>query len=114
MQEFDLIVIGAGSGLNVASAAAREGLKVAIVEKGPLGGTCLNRGCIPSKIMIYPADVIRLLQDARAVGVNAKIESVDFDLIMKRMWDAVLEDRHTMEDAIRQNSGVKLYHDVGY
>ena len=114
LDNYDLAVIGSGAGMNVASSALEQGLKVAIVEKGPLGGTCLNRGCIPSKIMIYPADVIRLLQDAKAVGVNAKIESVDFDLIMKRMWDAVLEDRHHMEDAIRQNSGVKLYHDVGY
>ena len=100
--------------MNVASSALEQGLKVAIVEKGPLGGTCLNRGCIPSKIMIYPADVIRLLQDARAVGVNAKIEGVDFDLIMKRTWDAVLEDRHHMEEAVRQNPDIKIYHDVGY
>lgn len=114
MDNYDLAVIGSGAGLNVVGSALEQGLKVAVVEKGPLGGTCLNRGCIPSKIMIYPADVIRLLQDARAVGVNAKIEGVDFDLIMKRTWDAVLEDRHHMEEAIRQNPDVKLYHDVGY
>ncbi|MEN3051127.1 MAG: FAD-binding protein, partial [Candidatus Methanosuratincola petrocarbonis] len=44
MRDFDLIVIGSGSGLDVAVAAANRGLRVAIVEKGPLGGTCLNRG----------------------------------------------------------------------
>ncbi|MCL5316671.1 MAG: dihydrolipoyl dehydrogenase [Thaumarchaeota archaeon] len=114
LDSYDLIVIGSGAGMNVAGSALEQGLKVALVEKGPLGGTCLNRGCIPSKIMIYPADVIRLLQDATAVGVNAKIERVDFDLIMKRMWDAVLEDRHHMEEAVKQDPNVTLYHDVGY
>ncbi len=111
---YDLVVIGSGAGMNVAASALEQDLKVALVEKGPLGGTCLNRGCIPSKIIIYPADIIRLLQDAKAVGVNAKIERVDFDHIMKRTWDAVLEDRHQMEAGVRQNPNITLYHDTGY
>ncbi len=49
MQHFDMIVIGSGSGLEVSLEAAERGLSVAIVERGPFGGTCLNRGCIPSK-----------------------------------------------------------------
>jgi mycothione reductase len=55
--KFDLIVIGSGSGLDVANAAYRHGLKVAIVEMDRMGGTCLNRGCIPSKLLIHSADV---------------------------------------------------------
>ena len=55
---YDLIVIGSGSGLNVASAAVNQlGWRVAIIEKEPVGGTCLNRGCIPSKMVIHAADV---------------------------------------------------------
>ena len=51
MKKFDLIVIGSGSGLDVANAAATEkGFKVAIIEKDKLGRICLNRGCIPSEI----------------------------------------------------------------
>ena len=61
MKKFDLIVIGAGSGLNISSAAADRGLKVAVVEKGPMGGTCLNRGCIPSKMLIHSADVVEII-----------------------------------------------------
>lgn len=53
MEGFDVIVIGFGSGLKVANTAASQGLDVAIVEKGPLGDTHLNRGCIPSKILIH-------------------------------------------------------------
>ena len=59
MQKFDLIVIGGGSGLDIASAVPQHGLKVAIIEKDRLGGTCLNRGCIPSKLLIHSANVRR-------------------------------------------------------
>jgi ribulose 1,5-bisphosphate synthetase/thiazole synthase len=49
IEKFDLIVIGAGSGLTVANAIFQHGLRVAVIEKDRMGGTCLNRGCIPSK-----------------------------------------------------------------
>lgn len=52
MQKFDLIVIGSGSGLDVAKAIAQHAPKVAIVERSKMGGTCLNKGCIPSKIAL--------------------------------------------------------------
>ena len=57
MNEFDVIVIGSGSGLEVSSEAVERGLSVAVMEEGPFGGTCLNRGCIPSKMLIHTADV---------------------------------------------------------
>ena len=82
MKEYDLIVIGSGAGLNVASDAYQQGMKVAIIENGPLGGTCLNRGCIPTKIILYPADVIQMLRESGKVGVEARVERVDFGLIM--------------------------------
>jgi len=55
MKDYDIIVIGSGAGMNVAAKARSHNLKVAVVEDGPLGGTCLNRGCLPSKILIEPA-----------------------------------------------------------
>ena len=70
MEKFDVIVIGAGSGMKVVWSALAENLKVALVDKGPPGGTCLNNGCIPSKIMIYPADVISSLKDAKKIGID--------------------------------------------
>jgi dihydrolipoamide dehydrogenase len=70
MKYFDLIVIGSGSGLDVAAYAAEKGLHVAIVEEGPLGGTCLNRGCIPSKMIIHSADVAEIIQRARLFGIS--------------------------------------------
>ncbi len=77
MKEYDLIVIGSGAGMNVVSKARNAGLKVALVENWVFGGTCLNRGCIPSKILTYPAEMVRQIEHAREIGINAKIESLD-------------------------------------
>jgi dihydrolipoamide dehydrogenase len=110
MREYDLIVIGTGAGLNVASKARAQNLKVAIVEDGPLGGTCLNRGCIPSKILIEPANVVRQAEDAKRIGVSVKIESMDFQAVRKRMWDLVLSDRGGIENGVSSDKGLDFYH----
>ena len=64
LQKFDLIVIGSGSGLDVANAAYLHGLRVAVIEKGKMGGTCLNWGCIPSKLLIHSSDVAETIKSA--------------------------------------------------
>ena len=61
MKRADLIVIGSGAGAKVAAAGAGRGLKTILFESGPLGGTCLNRGCIPSKMLIFPALLFSLI-----------------------------------------------------
>jgi dihydrolipoamide dehydrogenase len=109
MRKFDLIVIGSGSGMNVVSNALEHGMRVALMDNGPLGGTCTNRGCIPSKVMIYPADVIRMAQEAKALGIHARIEEVDFGLIMKRVWEIVLEDRRAMENGVENTEEVEFF-----
>jgi dihydrolipoamide dehydrogenase len=63
MQEFDLVVIGNGSGLDVASAAAEHGWKVAIIEKDRMGSTCLNRG---PKLLIHSADVAEVIRELQS------------------------------------------------
>src|SRR5919198_4335101 len=98
MQEFDLIVIGSGSGLDVANAAAQAGLRVAIIEKGRMGGTCLNRGCIPSKLLIYSADVIETIKSAGKFGIIVDGFSVDFEKIVSRTNGIIDSD----SDSIRQ------------
>ncbi|MDY7042446.1 MAG: dihydrolipoyl dehydrogenase [Chloroflexota bacterium] len=109
MKEFDLIVVGSGAGMNVAARAIGHGMTAAVVDSGPLGGTCLNRGCIPSKVMLYPADVIRMAEEAKAIGVQAKIEKVDFELIMNRVWEIVLDGRHEMEHSVAQIDEVEFF-----
>ena len=94
----------------MAAKARSHNLKVAVVEDGPLGGTCLNRGCIPSKILIEPATLIREIEDGKLIGVMARVESVDFKLIRERMWSLVLQDRNQMEAGVAQDKGLDFYH----
>ena len=64
MKNFDLIIIGSGAGFMVAQAAMKHGWNCALIEEAKVGGTCLNRGCIPSKILVHPADCYhRLISD---------------------------------------------------
>jgi len=113
MKDYGLILIGTGAGMNVVDAALANGLTIAIVEEGPIGGTCLNRGCIPSKILIHCSDAIREAEAAADIGVHMRLDRVDFSVIKKRMWDLVLGDRHGMEDAVRQTKEIALYPVIG-
>ena len=80
---YDLIAIGAGSGgLSVASRAARYGARCAVVEFDKLGGTCVNRGCVPKKIMWYGANVAQALQDASAYGFDVKVKGFDWSQLV--------------------------------
>ena len=85
MERFDVIVIGSGSGMLVASAAIDQGFRTALVEHGKMGGTCINVGCVPSKMLIYPTDVIAAIKESGKLGVHTPVDSVDFNNIMTRM-----------------------------
>ena len=100
MQKFDLIVIGSGSGLDVANGAAASGWSVCLVENGPLGGTCLNRGCIPSKILVHSADVAMAIRRASEFGLRVADMEVDFASIVSRASDSVDEDSAGIEHAL--------------
>jgi dihydrolipoamide dehydrogenase len=82
---FDLVVIGGGpGGYGAALYATSAGLKVAVVEKGEMGGTCLNRGCIPAKAFLETAAVQRHVAHAAEFGINAGTPSVDFAVSQAR------------------------------
>ena len=108
MKEFDLIVVGSGAGLLVLEAGLQAGRTCALVESGPIGGTCLNRGCIPSKILTTPADLLREVQAARRIGLSAPDASIDWDLVSERMW-AKIEKNAEMEESLRALPGLTLY-----
>ncbi|WP_372845634.1 dihydrolipoyl dehydrogenase [Pontiella sp.] len=71
MEQFDVIIIGSGGGTKIARPAADLGFKVALIEKEAMGGTCLNRGCIPSKMLIHPADQIHHFRHAKNIDIDA-------------------------------------------
>lgn len=109
MKEFDLIVIGGGSGLDIANAAALHGLKVAIIEKGRLGGTCLNRGCIPSKLLIHSADIVETIKNAGTFGINVDGLSIDFQKIVSRVNEITDAESDEIKKGLTQLDNPKLF-----
>ena len=83
METFDLIVIGAGpGGYPAAIKAAKLGLKTAIIESREAGGTCLNRGCIPTKAMIHAAEVLESAKTGERFGILADNVRYDYGKIL--------------------------------
>jgi len=77
-QQFDIVVLGGGSaGYATALRAKQLGFSVAIVEKGKLGGTCLHRGCVPTKALLHSAEVVDVAREGSTFGVNATVDSID-------------------------------------
>ena len=113
MKSFDVIVIGTGSGLDVAAHAAEHGVSVAIVENGPFGGTCLNRGCIPSKMLIHCADVMETIKRAHLFGIKASVEAVDWQFIIRRANDEVDAEARQIEEANRNYPGITVFKGTG-
>ncbi len=85
MDRYELAVIGAGwAGFNAAIKAAQLGLKVALIEKNLLGGTCLNLGCIPTKSLIQSAKIYSLLKKSMRFGVDIDSPKINFEEIQER------------------------------
>ncbi|NLZ58903.1 MAG: mycothione reductase [Corynebacterium sp.] len=85
-QHYDLIIIGTGSG-NSIPGPEFDDKSIAIVEKGVFGGTCLNVGCIPTKMYVYAADVAKAISGAEKFGIDATYNGVDWPSIVKRAFD---------------------------
>ena len=82
---FDVLVIGAGSaGLAVAEKAAEFGRRVAVIDSGPLGGTCVNAGCVPKKLMWYAADLAHSVEDASHYGLSLSSHGIDWPSLVQR------------------------------
>jgi mycothione reductase len=113
MEKFDVIVIGSGSGMLVASVAVEQGFKVALVEHGRMGGTCINVGCVPSKMLIYPADVLTNIKDSEKLGVHATVNSVDFNNIMTRMHTLVNHDSAHQAAAVQATPEMTWFKETG-
>lgn len=109
VKRYDVIVIGSGAGATIADEAVSHGMKVAMVDKGPLGGTCLNLGCIPSKMLIYSADRIVDIQEARKLGIEAEIKNIDFGAIMERMRKSRAEEQKNIREGISQSKNLDFY-----
>lgn len=104
---YDVVVVGAGDvGLAIAFKAASAGLKVALIDKGNVGGTCVNYGCVPSKTLIHSADRIVEIQEATKLGLRAQITDINFSATMERMRNAVTSGRSSIKKAIKETENL--------
>ncbi len=108
---YDVLVIGGGTGNNVAAAAADAGLETALVEPGPLGGTCLNRGCNPSKMLIQAATAANHVRDAEKFFLDASLDDIDYEAIIDDMDETLSPLAAGMEDSYRAKEQLTLYKD---
>ncbi|WBT07910.1 mycothione reductase [Corynebacterium sp. SCR221107] len=85
-KHYDLVIVGTGSG-NSIPGPEFDNKSIAIVEKGTFGGTCLNVGCIPTKMFVHAADLAHDIADAKRFGVQASLNGVDWPSIVSRVFD---------------------------
>lgn len=112
MRHFDIVIIGSGVGLMVMEAALNKGLCCAIVEKSKFGGTCLTKGCIPSKMLAYPAEFIREAERSDRIGIKIPHLEIDWDIISKRMW-AQIDFSKSIENRLQNISNLTVYKGSG-
>ena len=111
MKEYDLIVIGTGSAIGILEAMISEKpkIKAAVIDKDEPGGICLTRGCIPSKLLLYPAEIVRTIEKAETFGIDAKIKKVNFRKIMERMRYTITADINNIRKGLSQSRHVDYY-----
>ena len=88
METYDLAIIGTGSGNSILDDRF-AGKRAAICEQGTFGGTCLNVGCIPTKMFVYAAEVAKTIRGAARYGVDAHIDRVRWDDIVSRVFGRI-------------------------
>jgi dihydrolipoamide dehydrogenase len=113
MKYYDLLVVGSGAGSNIAASAYEQGMKVAIVDNGRFGGTCLNRGCIPTKILTYVADIIMDIEHSSRINLEAEVKGVDFKGLMERMRRETWHEAEEIAESISRVETYDFYNDTG-
>ena len=110
---FDLVVLGGGSGGYAAALRAAElGLRVALVEKDKLGGTCLHKGCIPTKAMLHSAEVVDTIKTSQSFGVEATLGKIDLQGVQKHR-DGVVAGLHRGLSGLVASRGIEIVDGVG-
>jgi dihydrolipoamide dehydrogenase len=111
--EYDVVILGGGTGGYVAAIRASQlGLKVAIVEKGKLGGTCLHKGCIPSKALLRSAEVYATTKKSEEFGVIAKDVALDFGKVQERKIK-IVDQLHKGVQHLMKQGKIDVYEGLG-
>ncbi|MGH3432578.1 MAG: mycothione reductase, partial [Thermocrispum sp.] len=111
MEHYDLVVVGTGSGNSIVDKRFAD-LRVAIVEKGTFGGTCLNVGCIPTKMFVHTADVAAAVADGGRLGVDAELGGVRWADVRDRIFgriDPIADSGRSYRIGHPNNANVTVY-----
>lgn len=112
-EEYDLVVLGGGTGGYVAAVRASQlGLKTAIVESGKLGGTCLHRGCIPSKALLRSAEVFKQTKEADTYGVETTEPTLNFLKVQERK-QSIVDTLHKGVEGLMKKGKIDVYEGYG-
>ncbi|WP_373892720.1 dihydrolipoyl dehydrogenase [Virgibacillus natechei] len=112
-KDYDLVVLGGGTGGYVAAIRASQlGMQVAIVEKGELGGTCLHRGCIPSKALLRSAEVYRQTIEAADYGIETKEATLNFTKVQERK-NTIVKKLHQGVQGLMKKGEIDVYEGFG-
>ena len=109
VHSYDLVIVGGGSG-NMLPGEEFAGWRIAVVECDRFGGTCLNRGCIPSKMLVHTADVAQTVRHARRFGIGAEWAGTDWPTIRDRVFGRI-DPLHEGAVAHRRKGGIDVFGD---
>lgn len=109
MKMYDVLVIGKGASGYVIDKAAEQGLKVAVVDRPPIGGTCMNFGCVPSKTLLYSAERIGLIQRGKVLGIETDNINARFTELLDRVRQDRSRNRNIHLKHIKQFPNIDLY-----
>ena len=114
MKEYDLIAIGTGSAMRVVNGMITENpaARIAVIDKDEPGGICLTKGCIPSKLLIHPADLVRTVETTAIFGIEVELKSIDFKGIMDRMRENISKEIDAIRRGLQEDENIDYYHDV--
>jgi mycothione reductase len=107
VHSYDLVIVGAGSG-NMLPTEEFAGWRIAVVESDRFGGTCLNRGCIPSKMLVHTADVAQAVRHAGRFGIGARWAGADWPAIRDRVFGRI-DPLHERAVAHRRGGGIDVF-----
>ena len=114
MKRYDVIAIGSGSAANILDSMIERDpeIKIALIDKDEPGGICLTRGCIPSKMLLYPAELIRIMENASQLGIEVQIKHIDFRRVMGRMRASIAEDIEKIGGGLDHNPNIDYFQEV--
>ena len=101
-QSFDLVILGGGSGGYAAGLRAAElGMSVGMIEKDKVGGTCLHRGCIPTKALLHAAEIADAARDSEQFGIRASLDGIDIEGVTRYRTGIVAKKHRGLQSLLK-------------